>query len=111
MRFVKGFMLLGLISLIAISIHPTSIYAEQTQGTAPLVAPPSAADTVIGTDDAGPFMLAHWRPRYRGGVYVGRPYGRWYYGVPYYYRVYPSVRCWWNGYRWVCPYKYKRYYL
>ena len=107
MRFVTGFVLLGLISLIAMSVHPSSSYAEQT---APLVVP-SAADTVIRTGDAGPFMLAHWRPRYRGGVYVGRPYSRWYYGVPYYFRVYPSVRCWWNGYRWVCPYKYKRYYL
>ena len=109
MKFVKGFMLLGLISLIAVSVHPGLSYAEQTQGTAPILVP-SAADTVIQTNEAGPFMLAHWRPRYRGGIYV-RPYGRWYYGAPYYRRVYPSVRCWWNGYRWVCPYKYRRYCL
>ena len=72
MKFVKGFMLLGLISLIAVSVHPGLSYAEQTQGTAPILVP-SAADTVIQTNEAGPFMLAHWRPRYRGGIYV-RPY-------------------------------------
>jgi hypothetical protein len=109
MKFVKGCMLLGLISLIAVSVHPSLSYAEQTQGSAPILVP-SGADTVVRTDEAGPFMLAHWRPRYRGGVYV-RPYSRWYYGAPYYRKVYPSVRCWWNGYRWVCPYKYRRYCL
>jgi hypothetical protein len=112
MRFVKGFVLLGLISLLAVSIHPDSGYAEQAQGAAPALAS-SAADAVVRTDEAGPFMLAHWRPRYRGGWYV-RPYSRGYYGPSYvrgYYRLYPSVRCWWNGYRWVCPYKYKKYWL
>ncbi len=108
MKFVKGFILLGLISLIAVSVHPGSSYAEQTQGTASALVP-SAEDTVIRTDGAGPFVLARWRTHYRGGVYV-RPYRSWYYG-PSYYGVYPSVRCWWNGHRWVCPYKYRRYYL
>ncbi|MGO9120854.1 MAG: hypothetical protein ACLQPD_24995 [Desulfomonilaceae bacterium] len=64
MKFVKGFMLLGLISLIAVSVHPSLSFAEQTQRTAPTLVP-SAADTVIQTNEAGPFMLAHWRPRYR----------------------------------------------
>ena len=61
MKFVKGCMLLGLISLIAVSVHPSLSYAEQTQGSAPILVP-SAADTVVRTDEAGPFMLAHWRP-------------------------------------------------
>jgi len=109
MRFLKRVVLGGLISLLVVSIHPVLGYAEQAQGTAPTLAP-SAADTVVRTDEAGPFMLAHWRPSYRTGWY-GRPYSRWYYAAPYRYRVYRSVRCWWNGYRWICPYKYKRYRL
>ncbi len=110
MRLLKGVVLVGLISLLVVSTHPDLGYAEQAQGTAPTLAP-SAVDTVVRTDEGGPFMLAHWRGRYVRGWY-GRPYGRWYYAArPYYYRLYPSVRCWWNGYRWVCPYKYKRYWL
>jgi hypothetical protein len=110
MRFLKGAMSIGLISLLAVSIHPNLGYAGQDQGTASTLAP-SAADAVVTTGEAGPFMLAHWKGRYHRGWY-GRPYGRWYYGAPpYYYRLYPSSRCWWNGYRWVCPYKYRRYRL
>jgi hypothetical protein len=107
MRFLEGVVLVGLICLLALSIHPNLGYADQSQGTA-LTPSAAATDTVVKAYQAGPFMLAHWRGRYHRGWY-GRPYGRWYYGAPYYYRVYPSFRCWWNGYRWVCPYKYRRY--
>jgi hypothetical protein len=109
MRFLKGVVLIGLISLLVGPICPSLSYAEQPQGTAPTFTA-SAEDNVVRTDEAGPFVLAHWRPSYRTGWY-GRPHSRWYYRVPYYYKVYPSVRCWWNGSRWVCPYKYKKYWL
>ena len=88
MKFVKGFMLLGLISLIAVSVHPSLSYAEQTQGTEPILVT-SAEDTVIQTTEAGPFM-PRIGARVIEGAYMCDRAGRWYYGAPYYRKSIPQ---------------------
>ncbi len=108
MKHLKGMLLLAVI-LVSASMYPSLVNAEQNAGSTPIIGQ-SMNDTLVRTDEAGPFTLAHWRGRYRAGFY-GRPHGRWYYGPRYralrYYSTYP--RCWWNGYRWVCPYRYRNW--
>jgi hypothetical protein len=98
------FVVVGLLSLALAVIFAGSSYAQSTAGN--ISSNPSAiteyADNVVSLETSAvqaPVTNVYWG-RWGCGP---RPYWRRpYYRYGYYARgLYP--RCWWNGWRWICP--------
>jgi len=119
MRHTSMFIIVSFISVAAVLLFFSSVYAQQLPGSSASRASSTAAltDTVVnphGSAIEAPVTNVHWRG-WRGGRFYGARFHRGFYSRPYlyksypysyrYYSSYPYSRCWWNGYRWVCPKK------
>ncbi len=104
MRRGKVFVVVGLMSLALVVIFASLTYAQPTVGNTSYC--PSSetdyADNVVSPEKSvlqAPITSVHWT-RWRNGprAYWRGPYYR--YG---HYASRPYPRCWWNGWRWICP--------
>ncbi|MGO9120645.1 MAG: hypothetical protein ACLQPD_23905 [Desulfomonilaceae bacterium] len=108
MRPGRIFVVVSLMSLFMVAVFAGSSYAQQTSGTASYdqssargytdtVVSPEKSEVQASVTTVGWRHGGYWRGPYRRGYW--RPYYR--YGWSYSYPPYP--RCWWNGWRWICP--------
>jgi hypothetical protein len=122
MSYRDLFTVVGLVSVAAVVLFFSPVYAQQTPGTSTAAASSTMVqtDTVVnphGSAIQAPVTNVHWRGGFRGGFYGGRRFYGGFYNRPYlyrswypysyrsYYSSYPYFKCWWNGYNWVCPKK------
>ncbi|MGO9566299.1 MAG: hypothetical protein ACLP5H_02035 [Desulfomonilaceae bacterium] len=116
MRPGNALIIVGLLSLGLVVVFAGSSYAQQASGTTSYDQPAATqyTDTVLSLEKSElqasvsnvwwrggghwrrPYWRHNWRPYWRRYWRPYYSYG-WYYG----YRPYP--RCWWNGWRWICP--------
>ncbi|MBI4964700.1 MAG: hypothetical protein HY913_15580 [Desulfomonile tiedjei] len=118
MRYTRMFAVVGFITVAAVALLFSSVYAQQTSGNSPSAATSAVlqTDTVVnphGSAIQAPVTNVHWRG-FRGGRFYGARFHSGFYAKPYLYRSYPysyrsytyrPYNCWWNGIRWVCPKK------
>jgi hypothetical protein len=110
MRLGKVFIVVGLTSLVLAVISAGPIYAQPTAGSTSYAQSSAAAygDNVVSPEKSAlqaPVTRVHWRRlRYGPRAHWWRPYGyRHHFCRPHFRHYRPSFRCWWNGWRWVCP--------
>ncbi|MGO9120701.1 MAG: hypothetical protein ACLQPD_24195 [Desulfomonilaceae bacterium] len=108
MRSGRIFLVVSLMSLVMLPVFAGLSYAQQTAGTASYdqssareytdtVVSPEKSEIQASVTTVGWRHGGYWRGPYRRGYW--RPYYG--YGLSYAYPPYP--RCWWNGWRWICP--------
>jgi hypothetical protein len=104
MRRGKLFVVVGLTSLALMVIFAGLSCAQSKVGNTSYGRYPATdyADNVVSPEKSvllAPITSVHWT-RWRNGLraYWRGPYYR--YG---YYASRPHPRCWWNGWRWICP--------